>query len=115
MVVAVDPTVAGSQLRRDAMRLLDIARPDARREPINAVVGFRNQLIRVFEGNRRDHRPEDFLPYDLHVFVGVYQHGGLHEITLVALTSSAHDRIGAFREAGLEGSTEPVQLLVRYQ
>src|SRR5258708_789387 len=38
-VVAVDPDRAGPQLRGDTMRLADVARPDARRQSIDALVG----------------------------------------------------------------------------
>src|SRR4051812_32459104 len=61
-LIAVDPDRTGPQRLCDAMRLADVTGPDAAAEPEGGGVGTLDQFIRVLEGDRRDHRSEDFLP-----------------------------------------------------
>src|SRR6266536_6108127 len=46
-IVGVDPHRAGLQPPGDGVRLLDVARPDPGREPVEDVVGFADRVLDV--------------------------------------------------------------------
>jgi len=85
-VVAIDPHRSGAKLRSQAMRLSNIARPDSCRQSVHGVVRALDHVVIVGEGNCGNHRTENLLAYHLHVFGGIDQHGGFHEIAFVAMT-----------------------------
>src|SRR3984893_15776338 len=64
--VAVDPHRAGAQAVGGAVRLVDVARPDPRRQAVARLVAAVNYVLLGTEGNRDHHWSEDLLAYDLH-------------------------------------------------
>ena len=67
------------------VRFLDVARPDARGQAVDRVVGLWHDLVQIAERNRRHHRSEDFLLHHFHFFVGVDEDRRLDEVALVAM------------------------------
>src|SRR5215469_17806128 len=110
-VVAVNPDRSGAHLLGGAMRLADVTRPNGGGETVGAVVGTRQDFLRITERHRGHDRSEDFLAYDLHVLVGADQNGGLHEVSFVALLATAGNRLGTLGEASFQVSANPVELL----
>ena len=48
-VIAIDPHSSGAQLGSDAVRFLNVTRPNARGQSINGIVGFGNQIVQIAE------------------------------------------------------------------
>src|SRR5436190_17885287 len=92
------------------MRLSNIARPDSCRQSVHGVVRALEHVVIVGEGNCGNHRTENLLAYHLHVFGGIDQHGGFHEIAFVAMTLTADYGLGALRLPAFEVTTNPVEL-----
>src|SRR5207253_1550957 len=57
---AVYPDCAGVNFFGDAVRAIQILRPDTRGQAVVGVVGVADHFFFVVEGRDRDHRPEDF-------------------------------------------------------
>src|SRR6266852_6783880 len=53
-VVAVDPDGAGADGARSAVRLLDVLRPDPRREAVHRPVGELHSCVEAVEGEHRE-------------------------------------------------------------
>src|SRR3546814_1239505 len=81
--VGVDPDHARLYLARHPVGTTQVVGPDARSEPVVAVVRDLERLRLVVEGNDAKHRAEDLLPCDRQGRVDVDENGGLHEIALV--------------------------------
>src|SRR3989475_10289845 len=81
-VVRVDPDRPGLDRARDAVRLLDVARPDARRAPAQRAVGELDAFRLVVERQHREHGPEDLLVHDLHAGSGAVEHRRLDVVAL---------------------------------
>src|SRR6478672_1109985 len=111
-VVAIDPHGSGAQLGGDAVRFLNIARPDACSQSVSGVISLSDQLVGIMERNRSHDRPKNLFFDDLHALVGVHEHGGLYEVTLVAVTRAAYNRLRAFRESSFEITANPVELFL---
>ena len=82
VLARIDPHHTRLNLRRNAMRLLDIAREHRSAETILAVVRSGNRFALVLERADDRKRPEDFLAPDRHVFFDVCEDGRLDEETL---------------------------------
>ena len=52
--------------------------------PYTVSLALRDELVDAVERHGRDHRPEDFFLHHLHVFSGIHEHRGLHEVAVVA-------------------------------
>src|SRR5262245_55453032 len=63
-IPAVHPDDAGFDLRRDAMRALQIGGPYRRREPVVGVVGEPHGFVFAVEGGDVAARPEDLFAHD---------------------------------------------------
>src|ERR1700680_3703962 len=62
-VVAVDPDGPSLELRRQSVRLTEVAGPDASRKPIDAVIRLSDQiLVHLRERHRGHDGAEDLLP-----------------------------------------------------
>src|SRR3546814_7309878 len=81
--VGGDPDPARLYLARHPVGTTQVVGPDARSEPVVAVVRDLERLRLVVEGNDAKHRAEDLLPCDRQGRVDVDENGGLHEIALV--------------------------------
>jgi len=64
------------------------------------------KLVTVLEGDRRNHRPEDFLLSNPHVVLNVDEHRRRHEVALrqraFGQPGAAGQRLGAFLAADIE-------------
>src|SRR6202162_186707 len=79
--VAVDPDGPSLELRRQGVRLTEVAGPDPSREPIDAVIRLVDQiLVHIRERHRGHHGAEDLLLNDLHVRPGIDEHGWFGKI-----------------------------------
>ena len=110
--VAVDPDRSRAKFGRDTMRLLDVPRPDGRREAKLRVVGLRDQIVHVAERHDRHDWSENFLAHDLHLLVGVDEHRGLDEIAFVAFAAAANGGLRAFGQPGFEIAANAVELFL---
>src|SRR5262245_17295521 len=81
-VVRIDPHRSGLDASRDGVRLLDVLRPDARRQAVVDAVGLRHGVVDAVEADHRQHRAEDLLLGDAHRVVDALEHRGLDEPTL---------------------------------
>src|SRR5215831_2426798 len=97
------------------MRLADVARPHGSGKSVVAVVGTGNDLLRISERHRRYHGSEDFFLHDFHVFLRVYKHRGLNEISTIARLVASDDGFRALRESCFEISANAIQLLFGYE
>src|SRR5437867_4602735 len=77
---AVDLDRAGPHGARDAQPARGVAGPDVAVEPVVGVVGERDRLGLVAEGDRGDHRPEDLLARDRHVVARAGEERRLHVV-----------------------------------
>src|SRR5690606_24786170 len=76
LLVGVDPDRAGGQSARDPPGTSEIPGPDAGGQAIDAVVGLGDQVGFIVEGQRAQHRAEDFLAHDRVGRIGRREHGG---------------------------------------
>src|SRR5260370_16781611 len=111
-VVAVDPHRTRAKMSRRAVGFADIPPPNGSSQAIFAIVGTRQNFLRIVERHRGNDRPEDFLLHHLHVFTGIHKDGGLHEITLVPLLMPACHGSRTFRKASLQISPPPLYLFL---
>ena len=115
-VVGVDPDGAGLEPRRDVVRLLDVARPDAGGEAVDRVVRARDRLVHVDELDRREHRSEDLLARDRHLGRDVREHRRLHEVALAGAdvgAAAAGDERRAFALRDLDVAQHALELALR--
>src|SRR5690242_4527616 len=75
--MAVDPDGAGAQLWCEREHLVDIARPDAGREPVDRGIREARYLGEVLEGLRHDDGAENLLTHDRGFIPSVGEHRGL--------------------------------------
>ncbi len=118
-LVAIDPDRAGAQRLRDLVRLADIGGPDAGAEAEGGGVGALDQLVRILERDRRDHRAEDLFLRDAHVVLHIGKHRRLHEIALreraLGEAAAAGKCRGALLLSDVEIAGDAVHLLLRHQ
>src|SRR5690606_33281170 len=62
-IVAVDPDAAGTQTPGDPVRGTDIPRPNRGRQPVDAVIRFTRDFIRITERYRGHDGAEDLLTH----------------------------------------------------
>src|ERR1700676_665868 len=110
-VVAVDPYGPRLELRRQGVRLTDVAGPDAGCEPINAVIRLAEQiLVHIRERDRGHHGAEDLLLNNLHVRPGIDEHGGFDKIPRPLPRLATGNCPSAFLLAHLKIPAHPVAL-----
>src|SRR6058998_2188777 len=103
-VVRVHPDRPCLDRPGDAVRLLDVLRPDPRGEPVHRAVGELDALGFVFERQHREHGPEDLLVHDLHAGTRGVEHGRLDIVALAVHLGGipACDEARAFLLTGLD-------------
>jgi hypothetical protein len=69
IVIAVDPDATGFDGARNLIKLVRVARPDARAETVKRVVGDFDRFGFVFESRHRRDRTEDFFLENAHFVV----------------------------------------------
>src|ERR1700712_4746828 len=85
LLVSVDPHGAGFQRASHAPGALVIVRPDAGREPEDAVVGFAHERRFIVERQDDEDRPEDFFLADARFVGQAVEDGGRIEKALFAV------------------------------
>src|SRR3954470_19326689 len=105
-VVVVHPHGAGTHCRRDAVRAVEVLRPDAAAEPVDRVVRDLDRLVVGVEGDHAQHRPEDLLLRDLHRVVGLEDRREVVRALIeprgqVARLGATAEQLGALVEAEL--------------
>jgi hypothetical protein len=94
-----------------------VPRPHAGREAIDRVVGLLGDPVEivVVERLRANHRAEDLLGDDLHVGLGVFEHGRRDEIAEITDPLAADRDLGARLAPILDVAGDAGELLVRHQ
>src|SRR5208282_4527046 len=112
LVEAVHPDHAGAQRLSGAVCGVDVARPHRGREAVDGVVADAHGLLRVLEGDGREHGPEDLLARDLHAVVDLVEHGRLDVIAarLGARALAAHLELGTLLLARLDVAEHALEL-----
>src|SRR4051812_13018576 len=116
-VIAVRPDPAGLDAAAHAEGGVHVARPHARAQPVERVVGDRQRLFLVLERRHRNHRAEDLLLEDAHLVVAL-EDGRLDveaafEVVLEQVAFAADQALGALLAAEVEVAEDLLELLAR--
>mmetsp|Transcript_28936 Transcript_28936/g.62347 ORF Transcript_28936/g.62347 Transcript_28936/m.62347 type:complete len:321 (-) Transcript_28936:696-1658(-) len=116
-VVAVDPHPARLDGPGDLVDLVRVARPHARAQAVDGVVGDGHRLVGGLEGGDGGHRAEYLLLEDAHA-VGALEDGGLDVVAAAQLSRElvdlpAHQQLRSLRLADVQVLGDAVHLALR--
>src|SRR5262249_38770973 len=113
-IVSVDPNSSRLDGSRDAVSFLNIIGPDTCCETIDRLVGLIDSIVRILEGNNRQHGPEDLFTSYRHRVVDIREDCRLHKkpVTSRYMSLLSSERHGGFlRFAAIQVSQDFTVLL----
>lgn len=105
-VIAVRPHAAGLDAAAEAVRGVDVARPDAGAKAVQRLIGDRKRFVMIFKRRDREHRAENFFLEDAH-FVMSFENRRLDivsvgEFPFQHVPLAADQKFGAFLFADVD-------------